>query len=212
MQNPAPASPADVPLKELRTIYVRQVHELGEWLGFETRNKYSILDDTLKPIAYAAEQQKGILGFLFRQYLGHWRKFDIHFFDMDRQVFLVGHHPFRILFQRLEVKNPRGRPRGAIQQRFSVVSKRFDVLNEYGKIIMTVSSPIWKPWTFTFLHNGLKKAEVKKKWAGILSEGFTDKDNFEVDFPDVDLPENERKIVMAAALFIDLNYFETKAR
>ena len=40
-------------------LHVRQHHELGEWFGFETRNKYEISDESGRPVAYAAEQSKG---------------------------------------------------------------------------------------------------------------------------------------------------------
>lgn len=189
-------------------IFVRQVHELGEWIGFETRNKYRILDSSQREIAYAAEQQKGILGFILRQYLGHWRKFDVHFFTPDRQVFMVGHHPFRWFFERIEIREAQGQYLGAIQRRFAIFSKKFDVENERGQTIMEVSSPLWKIWTFSFIRRGKKVAEIKKKWSGIFSEGFTDKDNFLVEFSDPGLTDPERKVVMAAAVFVDLLYFE----
>ena len=191
-------------------ILVNQVHELGEWFGFETRNKYQIMDEKQVPLGYAAEQQKGILGFILRQYLGHWRKFDVHFFTPDRQLALVGHHPFRWLFQRIEICDPQGRVLGAIQQRFSILSKRFDVENAKGMTIMEVSSPIWKLWTFSFMHQGKKLAQVQKKWSGLFAESLTDKDKFMVEFSSPTLNETERTVVMASAVFIDLLYFETK--
>lgn len=200
----------DVPLSGLSKVLVHQVHELGEWIGFETRNKYSILDENKRPIAFAAEQQKGILGFLLRQYLGHWRKFDVHFFTPERQVFMIGHHPFRWFFERIELRDGNGKYLGAIQKRFSLLTKRFDVENEKGATMMEVASPIWKIWTFTFTFRGRKIAEVKKKWAGILSEGFTDKDNFMVEYTNPSMTEAERKVVLASAVFIDLLYFENK--
>ncbi|MEZ0392849.1 MAG: phospholipid scramblase-related protein [Pseudobdellovibrionaceae bacterium] len=204
------SSSSDVSLSGFQKILVHQVHELGEWLGFETRNKYAIMDENKRQIAFAAEQQKGIFGFLLRQYLGHWRKFDVHFFTPERQVFMVGHHPFRWFFERIELRDGQGKYLGAIQKRFSLLTKRFDVENERGMTIMEVASPIWKIWTFTFKSKGKKIAEVKKKWAGIFAEGFTDKDNFMVEFADPSLSESERKVVMASAVFVDLLYFEKK--
>lgn len=197
-------------LANLKFVFVHQVHELGEWFGFETRNKYQIMDENKKPIGYAAEQQKGIFGFLLRQYLGHWRKFDVHFFTADRQLLMVGHHPFRWFFERIEIRNPQGQTLGAIQKRFSILTKRFDVENERGMTIMEVSSPIWRLWTFTFMNQGQKIAEVKKKWSGLLAEAFTDKDNFIVEYVDPSMNENEKRVVMASAVFIDLLYFEQK--
>jgi len=199
-----------VKLSGLNQILVQQVREMAEWIGFETRNKYQVLDTDKKPIAFAAEQQKGILGFILRQYLGHWRKFDVHFFTPDRQLFMVGHHPFRWFFERIEIRNAQGQALGAIQKRFSILSKRFDVENERGSTIMEVSSPIWRIWTFTFMNRGQKMAEVKKKWSGLFSEAFTDRDNFMVEYSDPSLSEAERQLVMAAAVFVDLLYFERK--
>ena len=101
---------------------------------------------------------------------------------------------------------------GAIQKRFSFFSKKFDVENELGQVIMEVCSPIWRIWTFPFMRNGEKIAEIQKKWSGILSEAFTDRDNFRVEFTSRALSEEERVLVMAAAVFVDLLYFESKAR
>jgi uncharacterized protein YxjI len=201
-----------VPLAQHRRLMVRQRHELGELFGFETRNKYEVVSEGGAPVAYAAEQGKGFFGFLFRQALGHWRKFEIQFFTPDRGPFMTARHPFRWFFQRLEVYDAAGVFVGAIQQRFSIFTKRFDVHDASGQVVMEVSSPFWKLWTFPFMARGAQVASVQKKWSGLLSEAFTDKDNFLVDLGEGGLGENERQLVLAAALFIDLQYFEKKAR
>lgn len=192
-------------------LFVRQRYEIGELFGFESRNKYEIVNKEQQPIAFAAEQQKGFFGFLFRQFLGHWRTFDIHLFNPERQLLLIARHPFRIFFQRLELTDSSGTFLGAIQQRFSILSKRFDVIDRHGRVILQVSSPIWKMWTFPFIRGSRKVATVEKKWSGLLTEAFTDKDNFAVKYDDPNLSNEERQLVLAAALFIDLQYFERKA-
>ncbi len=101
-------------------VLIHQSFEGIELIGFETRNKYKIFDENLEQIGYAAEQQKGWLGFFLRQFLGHWRTFSLHFFDMNRQTILISHHPFRFFFQRLEVTDSSGNFIGALQQRFSI--------------------------------------------------------------------------------------------
>ncbi len=68
-------------LKNYSKLIIRQRRELFELIGFETRNKYEICDADKNVIGFCAEQNKGILGFLFRQFLGHWRSFEIHFYD-----------------------------------------------------------------------------------------------------------------------------------
>lgn len=200
----------EINIRGLKKILVHQVHELGEWIGFETRNKYQIMNENKIVLGYAAEQQKGILGFLLRQYFGHWRKFDVHFFTPDRQLSIVAHHPFRWFFERIEVRDTSGKYLGAIQKRFAILTKRFDVENEKGMTILEVASPVWRIWTFTFMSRNQKVAEVRKKWSGLLAEAFTDKDNFEVEYIDHGMPPSERHLVMVSSVFVDLLYFERK--
>lgn len=187
-----------------------QRRELAELFGIETRNKYAI-EVNGAPVAFAAEQGKGGLAFLARMFFGHWRTFEIHFFDNARQLVLRALHPFRFMFQRLEVSAADGRPLGAIQQRFSIISKRFDVTDPSGRLLLSVSSPIWRPWTFQFERDGRPLARVEKKWSGMLREAFTDADRFRVAFTSAELGLAERSLVLAAAIFIDLQYFERKA-
>ncbi|HVK61150.1 MAG TPA: phospholipid scramblase-related protein [Bdellovibrionales bacterium] len=198
-------------LSQHTQLFVRQVHELAELFGFETRNKYEISDDKRSTVAYAAEQQKGIFGFLFRQFLGHWRKYEVMFFTPSREPFFKAHHPFRFIFHRFEVMDNYGHLLGVIQQRFSILTKRFDVQTAQGMTLMEVSSPIWRIWTFPFVGYGRERAVVSKKWGGVLTEIFTDKDTFMIEFKDQTLSENERKLVLAASVFIDMKYFEIKA-
>jgi uncharacterized protein YxjI len=198
-------------LRTLRTVIVQQRFELGELFGFETRNKYSIENEQGVNLGFAAEQQKGFLGLILRQLLGHWRTFDILFFDDRRQVIVKAVHPFRFLFQRLEVSMADGTPVGAIQQRFAFFSKRFDVHDRNGRVVMSVSSPFWRIWTFPFMKGSREVARIEKRWSGIITEGFTDKDKFRIQFIDPGLPIEERLLLLASGVFIDLQYFEVKA-
>ncbi|MBI2520660.1 MAG: hypothetical protein HYV97_09590 [Bdellovibrio sp.] len=200
-----------IDLLQRKSVFIRQVHELAEWVGFETRNKYRIQDEKGQELGFAAEQQKGFLGLLLRQVLGHWRTFDIYLYDQAHQNVLIAHHPFRFIFQRLEIRTKDGVALGAIQQRFSLLYKRFDVEDGRGKVLLEVASPIWKIWTFQFNKRERQVAQVSKKWSGLLTEAFTDKDNFLIEFSDAALTADERYLILSAALFIDLQYFERKA-
>lgn len=194
-----------------KALWVVQRRELAELVGFETRNKYAVTSEDGRDLAFAAEQQKGLLGFLMRHLLGHWRAFDIFVFDAQRRQVLTAHHPFRWFFQRLEVRTADGRALGALQQRFAFFTKRLDVQDASGAVRLTVSSPLWKPWTFPFERDGRTVAVVAKKWSGLLTETFLDKDKFRVEFSDPALSADERLVLLAAALFIDLQFFEQKA-
>jgi uncharacterized protein YxjI len=191
-------------------VIVVQRPELAELLGIETRNKYAI-EANGRQIGFAAEQGKGLWAVLARMVVGHWRSFEIQFFDEARQLVLRALHPFRFFFQRLEVSRADGRPLGAIQQRFAFFSKRFDVLDPSEQVLLTVSSPLWRPWTFAFERRGQALARVEKKWGGLVREAFTDADRFRIVYESSELSLDERSLILAAALFIDLQYFERKA-
>lgn len=192
-------------------IFVKQRYEVAEFLGYETRNKYDILNAERKLIGYAAEQQKGIWNFFVRQFLGHWRTFDIHIYNVEGQRILSCKHPFRFFFQRIEVYDFQGIYHGALQQKFSFFNKKFNIEDRTGAISFQMSSPIWKLWTFPIRRGKFEYATIKKKWAGLLTELMTDKDNFEIDFLSPHLDLVHKKIILASTLFIDLKYFENKA-
>lgn len=198
-------------LSDHSRLVIQQTHEVAELFGFETRNKYRISGEQGQLLGYAAEQQKGVMGFLLRQFLGHWRGFEIHIFDHERHQVATARQRFRLIFQRMEVFDSNGRQLGAIQQRFSLFHKRFDVRNEREATILEVASPLFRLWTFEFTRLGRTLAVIRKKWSGALLEMFTDKDTFLVEFNAHELSETERKLILSAALFIDLRYFETHA-
>jgi uncharacterized protein YxjI len=198
-------------LQQTSELMIVQRRELAELIGIETRNKYSI-EMNGAPFAFAAEQGAGGMAFLARMFFGHWRRFEIHFFDNARKLALRVVHPFRFFFQRLEVSSDSGRELGAIQQRFAFLWKRFDVTDPSGRLLLRVSSPLWRPWTFVFKRDTRELARVEKKWSGMLQEAFTDADRFRVAFESPELNPDERALVLAAGIFIDLQYFERKAR
>lgn len=198
-------------LAGLRTCLVEQRREPWEWIaGLETRNKYLVADEGGAPLAFAAEQHRGVSGFLARQLLGHWRSFEIHVFDPGRRLALRVVHPFRFLLQRLEVLDEAGRRIGAVQQRFAVFTKSFDVQDPSGRTLLEVRSPFFRLWTFAFQRRGVEVARVEKRWTGLVAEAFTDRDSFRVTLGPA-ATTSERLLVLAASLFVDLRYFERKA-
>lgn len=193
-------------------IRLQQVREGWELLGFETRNKYRLIDSSNRPFGYAAEQQKGILGLILRNILGHWRNFEIHIFNENRQTEFIAKHPFRFYFERLEILDATGRPIGALQKRFSILSKKFDVEGPGGETLLQINAPFWKFWTFpVFNRSGNTVAKIMKKWSGGLYELFTDRDNFLVEFESTQLSAQEKILLLVGGIFVDLQYFEKKA-
>ena len=195
-------------LKSSAHLHVQQVYEAFEIvLGFESRNKYRILDDKNMPVAFAAEQSSGLAGTLLRQVLGHWRSFQVHIFDQSRTLQYKAKFPFRWFFKTLVLEEPSGRHLGHIQERFAIFRKKFDVYDSRGRVVAKINSSWFKFWTFEFLSDHKRLGKIEKKWAGVLSEFFTDKDNFLVTFgPDAD--EEFRALMLATCLMVDIVYFE----
>lgn len=196
--------------KDSLKIYQRK--ELVELIGYESRNKYEITTFNGETIAFAAEDGKSLLAILLRQFLGHWRTFEIHFYNSEREPLFVAFHPFRFYFSRLEITDHSGRWIGALQKRFSLLTKKFDLEDNEGHVFLTVASPLWRIWTFEFKTlSGRVAATIKKKWSGLLKEAFLDADNFELHFNAPNLSDDCKKTLLAAAIFIDLMYFEKRA-
>jgi uncharacterized protein YxjI len=198
-------------LSELNSVYVRQKFEVAELFGFETRNRFTIQTEDGVQFAFCAENKLGFADALMRQFLGHWRTFDIIGVDSLNQKVFRAYHPFRWLFQRFDIFGAGDRAVGSLQQRFAWLNKRFDLLNARGQVIMTMTSPIWRIWTFTVSKGDRKIAVIEKKWSGLMKEMFTDADNFRVMFIDVNLTTDEKLLLLTSAVFIDLSYFERKS-
>lgn len=195
-----------------RRIKIKQLKEFAELFGFETRNKYLIQDDDNIPIGFAAEQGKGLLGLLFRTYMGHWRKFEIHFFDNQKVFLFKADHPFRWFFQCLEIYDENNKFLGRLEQRWGFLTKKFDLHDSSDSVVATMRSGFFRIWSFPIKKNGNEYAVISKKWGGLLKELFLDADNFLLEFQDSAISENMKKILLASAIFVDLQYFEKKAK
>ncbi len=189
---------------------VQQRKELIELLGFETRNKYEIFDRNGVPVMFCAETQSGILGALLRMFVGHWRSFELHFFDMKRQLLFKAHHPFRFIFQRLDVRDNSGKFMGCVEWKWGIFKKKFVIYDFLTKKRLKIESGIFSFWTFPVLDGGREVAKIQKKWSGVLKEIFTDADNFRVEIH-ADFTESQKQVLLAAAMLVDLQYFERKA-
>lgn len=197
-------------LKEKNLVHIQQMHEGFELIGIETRNKYRILDEHQRPIAFAAEQSTGLGGIILRQFLGHWRSFSVVIFDQSKKPLYNVQFPFRWIWKTLYLSTADGRRIGHLQQRFAIFRKKFDVHDVNGRHVANINSSFFRFWTFEFFTNGRSIGKIQKKWSGVLSEMFTDKDNFVVSF-NPELDEDTRALMLATSIMVDIIYFERKA-
>jgi len=194
-------------LSSINGLVVSQQKEWGEILtGFETKNRYAILDGTGSGLYLAAEEAGSTL---LRWFLKALRPFTIAILTEDGQVVLRVKRPFRFYFHRAEIIDSQGQSLGVIERRFSILRRIYSVFNSSGKEVYQLFGPILHPWTFQIRNNGVEYGKITKKWSGLLKEGFTDADNFGVMFPaewDVKL----KALFLGAVFLIDFVHFENK--
>ena len=142
-------------LSKATTLQVKQTFEGLELFGIETRNKYKVLNQEGFQVGYIIEKSEGTVGNILRIFMGHWRKFDIDIFDENKKLSFKAHHPFRFVFQALKITDNEGNFLGRIEQRFSLFSKKFDVVNPKGEMLIEMRSPLLKFWIFTFFKKNL---------------------------------------------------------
>ncbi len=190
---------------------VQQKEMLEIVFGFETRNQYAI-QGAGRVLAYAAERAAGAGDMILRQFLGHNRSFELDVHDPGGRPLLRIEHPHRWFFRRLDVYEAEsGRRLGAIEQRFAVLGRRFDVLDGSDTTMLEVRGSFFKPWTFPFSRDGRVVGRIEKQWSGMFTELVTDADRFRLTIDDAKLGPVSRLLILSAALFIDLEYFERKS-
>ncbi len=202
MSSPVPA------LRGVTQLQVRQRRELLEvFSGWETKNRYEVSDGTGAPIFYAGEVGGGVGAFFLRQWLGSKRPFPVVVKDAAGATVLVVKRPWRWFFARAEIRDASGRLLGAIQQRFSIFTRRYAVEGPTGAVGAELHGPFFKPWTFELQVHGRTVGKIAKRWSGLLKEAFTDADNFGLELaPEVD--ERLRPLVLGATFLIDFVHFE----
>lgn len=193
-------------------LRVRQQKEWGEILtGWEAANRYEVCDLTGRPVVYAGETGHGLLDTLLRN-LWAFRTIRVEFMTLSGVMALSLTRPWRPFFARADVEAWDGRKLGVIQQRFSILRRSFDILTAAGGLLATLEGPLWHPWTFYVKKDGVELAVIKKQWAGLGQELFTDADTFGVEYRPACTDGRLRQLVLAATLLVDLLYFENRNR
>ncbi len=194
-------------LASINHIVVNQQKEWGEILTrFETKNRYLVSDASRQKLYFAVETGGSTL---VRWFLRALRPFTLNVLNDQEVKVLSVKRPFRFYFHRAEIFDAQGRLLGSIQKRFSFMRRIYSVLDASGQEIYQLFGPILHPWTFQIQKEGVEYGKITKKWSGVLKEGFTDADNFEVTFP-MDWEVSLKAILLGAVFLIDFVHFENK--
>ena len=192
-------------LQNYQSLTVRQeVEMLQVFTGFETRNRYRVLDPNGQDVLYAYEES----GTLSRLFLQSHRPLTLHIIDGGGRRVLTAQRDFFWFFSHLHFFSE-GREMGSMQRRFKFINRRFDLTDPEGGLLH-VDGPIFRPHTFWFRHSGGDLAKITKRWSGLSREAFSVADNFEVEFSDSTMPDSMKWLILGAAFAIDLDFFEKK--
>ena len=188
-------------------LTVRQVVErLEVFTGLETQNRYEVLAPDGTPLLYAHEES----GFLGRQFLRNHRPLKLHIMEPDGGHVLTASRGFFFFLSHMHVQGADGRAIGSVHRQFTFLKRRFRL---EGPAMQTagVEGPLFKPNTFMITRDGGEVARITKQWGGVLREGFSKADTFNVEFS---MPHDQdfSLLVLATALVIDLEFFENKGR
>jgi uncharacterized protein YxjI len=189
-------------------LIIKQQKEWKEILsGFETRNKYDVVN-TSGAVLFQVEEEGGSFSTIITRFLlKALRPFTMHIFSTDGNEIFRLKRPFRFFFHKLEVCKSNGTPLGIIERRFAVLRRIYSVQDPNGNETFQLFGPILHPWTFQIKKHGEELGKITKKWSGLLKESFTDADNFGITFPG-GIDVNQKATFLGALFLIDFVHFE----
>jgi hypothetical protein len=202
-------------LATCREVVVKQRVERMEVLaGYECSNRYLFYDkQSGVEIGGADESSGGVGGFLSRAFLGPARPLNIDMTDPGQGAWLEARRPFKLLAfvapPTMAVHSNDGLL-GTVTRVWPLVLRRryrISVANQFDGGL-TIDGSLFRPWSFPVEKNGRPVACIQKKWSGAGRELFTDADTFLVRFEDPGLNAAERRLLVAASIAIDFDFFE----
>ncbi|XP_012146865.1 phospholipid scramblase 2 isoform X1 [Megachile rotundata] len=204
-------------LMGLSHLFVQQKVELLEaFIGFETKNRYSVANIRGEPVYYVAEKS----GFCGRLCCGTSRSCEFLVVDNNRREVLRMVRPLRCnscccpcCLQELEVYSG-DILLGSITQDWTLWRHTFSVRNAAGDTVLIIKGPWLRccvnvTFKIKSADDKHRVGDIKKEWSGISKEVFTTADNFGISFP-LDLDVKIKAVLLGACLLFDFMYFESK--
>ncbi|CAL8144561.1 unnamed protein product [Orchesella dallaii] len=205
-------------LSQLSGVFIKQNKELAEViLGFECNNKYVIKDQLGRDIFQAKEDSCC----LSRQCCGPARGFDMKITDFAGMEVIRLQRPCKCglpvccsgfcccCLQKIDVFAPPGNLVGTVEQTVSLIIPKYEVKDGMGEVVFLIKGPCITMSCCCgdvefkiFTRDGSNEVgKISKKWSGLLTEGFTDADNFGISFP-MDLDARVKATLIGACMLI----------
>ncbi len=197
--------------QDSHALKIQQCKEWGEILtGFETRNRYRIMDSWGNQLFDAEEVSGSIFTLLSRLMLNWLRPFTITIYSENGEELFSLKRPFRFYFHQVMICKPNGAILGKVTRRFTLLRRNYSVTDKADRDVFSLIGPIFRPWTFLIHHNHNEAGKIVKKWSGLAKEAFTDADDFGIHFPK-EISTEQKALLLGAVFLIDFVHFEMKS-
>lgn len=231
MQRPAPLPNCPVGLEYLTMIdklEAQQLKSLTEILtGWERNNKYAIRNGAGQQCYFAEETT----GCCMRQCCGKSRGFEIFIKDNTGMEVIKVSREFKCCAgccwcagclnccaYLVKIESPQsGEILGYIKQGGSLWKANYKVMDENMATVLEIDGPCCicdgpccpcdNEFKLMTLDGTSQVGGIKKIYAGLLTEMFTDSDKFQIDFP-MDLSVKVKASLLGALFLIDFMFFE----
>jgi len=205
-------------LSSVDQLLVKQKTELLEaFTGFETNNKYKVLNSLGQDVFYAVEDNDCCT----RNVCGSARPFEMNVLDNHQVEVMHLSRPLRCsaccfpcCLQKLIVEAPKGTVIGIVRQAWSLCFPRFKINNAEDQTMLRMKGPLCQcaicgdiEFEVTSPDEESNVGKISKQWSGLAKEIFTDADNFGVTFPQT-MDVKTKATTLAAAFLIDFMFFE----
>ncbi|MBE2999630.1 scramblase [Nocardiopsis sp. HNM0947] len=188
------------PLFTAPVLLVEQPHRLHRSEGH-----YEVVDERGHPLAHVNEHMSS-----WRGLRGQHRPHTFTIYDTRGRPLITLHKPWERGRPHIHVSGPRGERYGTIVQDRSFTGSRFRIDDPRGRRVGELRGDR-KGWRYSVLdHAGVEVARLGKEHPGLRGQFFTTEDRYALEFA-YDLPWPLRRMVLAAALTVDVLLHEQEA-
>lgn len=137
--------------------------------------------------------------------------FELEILDVDHQLQATISRGWTFLMSKIMVKDANGAEIGLIKQKFKFFKPTFHINNPLTGTNIAQITGDWKAWNFLIKNeNGEDMGKIDKKWAGAMKEIFTTADKYNVSINPNYAENNNKVVIVAAAITIDMVLKESK--
>lgn len=199
----------------------QQVDMLEAFTGWESSNKYKILNNQGQQVYFAFEESDVCM----RQCCESDRGFVLHIVDNLNQEVIKVTREFKCCAGccwcassnycafRVDIEAPVGVHVGSIRQECSALKPLYTIRNPDEEVVFNIEGPLCvfdclggQDFNITSTR-GEEVGRITKEFSGLVKELFTNADNFGVVFPQ-DLDVKMKACIIGAVFLIDFMYFE----